>query len=71
MLQGAAMNPKSRLTVNLSEEEYSALEELAERSRVSKAWLGRHAIAALLKQASNEAQAIPLSSPTFQSEKSE
>ena len=51
------MNPKSRLTVNLSEEEYTALEELAERSRVSKAWLGRHAIAALLKQASNDAQA--------------
>jgi predicted transcriptional regulator len=61
---------KSRLTVNLSGEEYAALEALAERSRVSKAWLGRHAIAELLKQATNDPQAMPPPLAAIHQEKS-
>ncbi|WP_158264417.1 CopG family transcriptional regulator [Nitratireductor sp. StC3] len=48
------MASKNRLTVNLSDKEYAALDRLAERSKVSKAWLGRHAISALLEQAQNQ-----------------
>lgn len=54
------MPSKNRITVNLSEEEYSALDQLAARAKVSKAWLGRHAIASLLERAQNDEQQLPL-----------
>ena len=54
------MPSKNRVTVNLSEEEYSALDQLASRSKISKAWLGRHAISALLERAQNDEQQLPL-----------
>ena len=49
-----SMPSKNRVTVNLSDDEFSALGQLAERSKVSKAWLGRHAIAALLERAESD-----------------
>lgn len=48
------MSSKNRVTVNLSEEEYLTLNELAARSKVSKAWLVRHAVSELLEHASND-----------------
>lgn len=54
------MSSKNRLTVNLSDEEAAQLAELAERAKVSKAWIGRHAICSLLEQAQNDDQQIPL-----------
>lgn len=44
------MPSKKRLTINLSDKEAMALDELSEKSRVSKAWLGRHAICSLLER---------------------
>lgn len=67
LMQGAApcskvkqMVSKNRITVNLSDDEFSALGELAERSKVSKAWLGRHAITSLLERAQEDVQQLPL-----------
>lgn len=54
------MSSKNRVTVNLSDQEAAQLAELAERAKVSKAWLGRHAICALLERAANDDQQIPL-----------
>ncbi len=54
------MTSKHRLTVNLTDEEADALAELAEKSKVSKAWLGRHAICSLLERAQNDDGQIPL-----------
>ena len=54
------MPSKNRITVNLSDDEFSALGELAERSKVSKAWLGRHAITSLLERAHDDEQQLPL-----------
>lgn len=54
------MSSKNRVTVNLSDDEATQLAELAERAKVSKAWIGRHAICSLLEQAQNDDQQIPL-----------
>lgn len=54
------MSSKNRVTVNLSDDEAAQLAELAERAKVSKAWIGRHAICSLLEQAQNDDQQIPL-----------
>lgn len=54
------MTSKHRLTINLSDEEADALAELAEKSKVSKAWIGRHAICSLLERAKNDNGQIPL-----------
>lgn len=54
------MSSKNRVTVNLSDDEAAQLAELAERARVSKAWIGRHAICSLLERAQNDDQQIPL-----------
>lgn len=54
------MTSKHRLTVNLSDEEADALADLAEKSKVSKAWLGRHAICSLLERAQDDDGQIPL-----------
>lgn len=55
-----AMPSKNRVTVNLSDDEYSALGQLAARSKVSKAWLGRHAISSLIERAQGDEQQLPL-----------
>lgn len=51
---------KNRVTVNLSDEEAMQLAELAEKSKVSKAWLGRHAICSLLERAQRDEMQMPL-----------
>ena len=54
------MTSKHRITINLSDEEADALAELALKSKVSKAWLGRHAICSLLERTHNEQDQFPL-----------
>lgn len=54
------MSSKNRLTVNLSDSESHALDELAGRSKVSKAWLGRHAISLLLERVQNDDKQLAL-----------
>lgn len=56
----AQMPSKSRITVNLSAEEYAALERLSVRLKVSMAWLGRQAIAQLVESAQDEETQLPL-----------
>jgi predicted transcriptional regulator len=53
------MSSKNRVTVNLSDEEFSSLNRLAARSKVSKAWLVRHALCDLLA-ANKEDQQLSL-----------
>jgi predicted transcriptional regulator len=48
------MTSKHRITVNLSDNELDRLKGLADKSKVSKAWLGRYAISALLDRADND-----------------
>ena len=65
-MQGAAlcgeeaMTSKHRITVNLTDEEAEALSQLAEKSRVSKAWLGRHAICSLIENTQRGDYQLPL-----------
>lgn len=54
------MASKNRLTVNLSDDEADALARLAEKSKVSKAWLGRHAISTLIDSAKRDELQFPL-----------
>jgi predicted transcriptional regulator len=54
------MASKNRLTVNLSDDEADALADLAEKSKVSKAWLGRHAISTLIDNAKKDELQFPL-----------
>ena len=56
------MAAKHRVTVNLTEEEYSQLSSLSEKSRVSLAWLGRQAIIEILDRHRNGKQPLPLAS---------
>ena len=67
MQQSDSMTSKHRITVNLSDGEYAALGELAEKSKVSLAWLGRHAISTLLERAENDEDQMPL--PLSQSQR--
>lgn len=57
------MTSKHRITVNLTDDEYDRLENLAEKSKVSKAWLGRHAISSLLDRADKNDDQMPLPLP--------
>lgn len=56
------MASKNRVTVNLSDDEAAQLAALAEKAKVSKAWLGRRAICDLLDRARNDGQeqALPI-----------
>lgn len=54
------MTSKNRLTVNLSDQEYSTLANLAEKIKVSKAWLGRKAISELLERARSDERQLTL-----------
>jgi predicted transcriptional regulator len=53
------MASKNRVTVNLSDDEAAQLAELADRERVSKAWLGRRAIRDLLDSPQTHDQGTP------------
>ena len=54
------MASKNRLSVNLSDRESSEFAALAERAKVSKAWLGRYAISEFLERTKNEELQLPL-----------
>jgi predicted transcriptional regulator len=55
------MASKNRVTVNLTDDEAAQFAELAERERVSKAWLGRRAICDLLDRTRTHDQGKPRS----------
>ena len=44
------MAAKNRVTVNLSDDEHSAMSEISEKFDLSLAWLGRRAIADLIEK---------------------
>jgi hypothetical protein len=52
---------KHRITVNLSDNEYSELAALAERHNVSMAWIGQKAILGFMEQNREESLQLPLS----------
>ena len=56
------MSSPQRLSVNLSPEEHRELAALAEKVRVSKAWLGRRAISELLDRYREREFQLPLTS---------
>ena len=51
---GPPMPSTHRLSVNLSPEEHREIAELAETSRVSKAWIGRQAVIEFLERYRDE-----------------
>ena len=55
------MAVKHRVSVNLSAEEYQELSRLAEKYRVSMAWLSRRAIGDFLERCQQELLQLPLS----------
>lgn len=56
------MSSTQRLSVSLSPEEHRELAALAEKVRVSKAWLGRRAISELLERYREREFQLPLAS---------
>ena len=54
------MPAKTRFSVALEDEEYSALAEVAEKHRISMAWLVRQAVANFLERYRDEEAQIPL-----------
>lgn len=56
--RGIAMAARNRVTVNLEDEEYEALVDVATRADRSIAWVGRQAIVEFL--ASQERKEVPL-----------
>lgn len=54
------MSSKFRVTVNLSEAEHRELVALSQSTGISKALLGRQAIARLLEQYKNQELQVPL-----------
>jgi len=57
------MASKNRLSVNLSPEEHRELAALAEKTRISMAWLGRQAIAEFLERHRSGTTQLPLGLP--------
>lgn len=54
------MNAKNRVTINLTDEEHSAMQQLAADEDRSMAWLGRQAIKSFLRQnGSLKPQSVP------------
>ncbi len=54
------MAAKQRISVSLSEQEYSKLSALAEKHRISLAWLGRQAVAEFLERYRDRELQLPL-----------
>ena len=54
------MAAKHRVSVNLSAEEYQELSWMAEKYRVSMAWLSRRAIGDFLERCQQETLQLPL-----------
>jgi len=60
------MAAKNRITVNLSDGEYAALAELAERHQVSLAWLCRRAVGLLIEKYGSNAGGQQMAIPFFE-----
>ena len=58
------MSGRPRISVGLSEEEYMELSALAEKHRISLAWLGRQAIAEFLERYRGQSLQLPLFVPS-------
>ena len=54
------MVSKYRISVNLSPEEHSQLAALAEKTHISKAWIGRRAISEFLERYNSDELQLPL-----------
>ena len=63
------MNAKTRFSVALDEQEYAELSAMAEKHRVSMAWLVRHAVTEFLEQYRSEELQLPLRLTGGQSER--
>lgn len=59
--QGARRRTKgARLSISLTQEQYDALQELADKNNVTLAWLGRYAVDQLLQQTGAGQLPLPL-----------
>ena len=63
------MAAKTRFSVALDEQEYAELSSMAEKHRVSMAWLVRHAVTEFLEQHHSEEPHLPLRLTGTQSER--
>ena len=54
------MAEKTRFSVALDEQDYAQLAALAEKHRISMAWLVRHAVAEFLERYRSEDMQLPL-----------
>ncbi len=63
------MVAKTRFSVALDEQEYAELAAMAEKHRVSMAWLVRHAVTEFLERHQSEQLQLPLSLTGAQSER--
>ena len=54
------MPSKHRVSLNLTSEEYREIAALAERARVSKAWIGRQALLEFLERYRDRQLRLPL-----------
>lgn len=58
------MATKPRITISLPEHEYRELSALAEKHRISLAWLGRQAVAEFLERHQDRQLQLPLTMPS-------
>ncbi|GAB4228632.1 MAG: hypothetical protein Kow0032_09180 [Methyloligellaceae bacterium] len=63
------MAAKTRFSVALDEHEYAELAAMAEKHRVSMAWLVRHAVTEFLERYRSEDLQLPLRLTTARSER--
>ena len=63
------MVAKTRFSVALDEQEYAELSAIAEKHRVSMAWLVRHAVTEFLERHKSEQLQLPLPLTGAQSER--
>ncbi len=58
------MATRPRISISVSEQEYTELSALAEKHRISLAWIGRRAIAEFLERYRERSLQLPLTLPT-------
>lgn len=58
------MAAKPRISISLPEQEYRELSALAEKHRISLAWLGRQAVAEFLERYQDRELQLPLTMPS-------
>lgn len=59
------MGAKPRISIGLSEQEYRELSALAEKHRISLAWLGRQAVVEFLERYRDRELQLPLTAPAW------